>query len=458
MCGKSGRQRAFTVGELLITMTIIVLLIAIVLPSLAAAKRTARRAVCLSNLRQLNYSFTAYANDNAGRTVPANMSTDSTSQGQFWATALVPYSSRVDTGGPQKLLLSALCPSALTLSNGVGTATTAWGPTNSAVPFSPVVVGPQYGSDGLNCSLYSNNPAPPMVSTLSGPVGIISVSMSISGNHSVIGDAMVVGNASLSGNSAVTGQLTIGGTASVKGSAQVGSIVHSPVTMPNVAAIYATLAATPGLQTLAAVPASFDFNTHPVIMISGSANFGSVSSIVGSGTVLVAGNVTSLPNTSLAFNIVTLGTVSTQNGDLRGSIYAVGDVNGNGHGQIHGCVVTMGAYSGNGTETIYAAAFPSFDTTYYRPGASKSINTAIANATVVPTFADCVWAEAWPATGDPLPTPADFALGNGRYLDSNLGRFYINRHSNAINVAFLDGHAETIKLPLLTSLKWTPQF
>jgi prepilin-type processing-associated H-X9-DG protein len=30
----------------------------------------------------------------------------------------------------------------------------------------------------------------------------------------------------------------------------------------------------------------------------------------------------------------------------------------------------------------------------------------------------------------------------------------LNRHDRAVNVAFLDAHAETVKLPFLWSLKW----
>jgi prepilin-type processing-associated H-X9-DG protein len=39
--------------------------------------------------------------------------------------------------------------------------------------------------------------------------------------------------------------------------------------------------------------------------------------------------------------------------------------------------------------------------------------------------------------------------------DPGFGSFSINRHDMAINVAFVDGHAETVKLPDLYTLKWS---
>jgi prepilin-type N-terminal cleavage/methylation domain-containing protein len=58
------RTNAFTLIELLVVVSIISLLIALLLPSLGHAKRTAKRVACASNLRQLAIASRAYAGAN----------------------------------------------------------------------------------------------------------------------------------------------------------------------------------------------------------------------------------------------------------------------------------------------------------------------------------------------------------------------------------------------------------
>jgi len=58
-------RRAFTLVELLVTIAVIGILLALLLPSLARAKGAARRATCVNNLRQINLSVTMYADDHA---------------------------------------------------------------------------------------------------------------------------------------------------------------------------------------------------------------------------------------------------------------------------------------------------------------------------------------------------------------------------------------------------------
>lgn len=65
------RPRAFTIIDLLVSISVIAVLIGILLPSLSAVNETARRVVCQSNVRQLGLGVVMYANDYGGYLPPS---------------------------------------------------------------------------------------------------------------------------------------------------------------------------------------------------------------------------------------------------------------------------------------------------------------------------------------------------------------------------------------------------
>jgi prepilin-type N-terminal cleavage/methylation domain-containing protein len=67
------RRNAFTLTELLVVIAIIAILAAILFPVFARARENARRASCMSNMKQLGLSFKQYIQDYDER-YPANFS------------------------------------------------------------------------------------------------------------------------------------------------------------------------------------------------------------------------------------------------------------------------------------------------------------------------------------------------------------------------------------------------
>ena len=61
------KHKGFTLIELLVVIAVIAILMAILMPALKAAREQGKRAVCLSNLKQLTLAWIMYTYDNNGK-------------------------------------------------------------------------------------------------------------------------------------------------------------------------------------------------------------------------------------------------------------------------------------------------------------------------------------------------------------------------------------------------------
>lgn len=86
----------FTLVELLVVISIIAMLLSILVPSLSAARRKARKVVCQSNVKQWGVMLVLYTGDNDSRFFPGPSGkvpppSDPWDTGDVWAIELEPY-------------------------------------------------------------------------------------------------------------------------------------------------------------------------------------------------------------------------------------------------------------------------------------------------------------------------------------------------------------------------------
>ncbi|MFP4058716.1 MAG: type II secretion system protein, partial [Candidatus Brocadiia bacterium] len=67
----AARRRGFTLVELLVVISVIVILAALVLPVASSAMKTAARAECTSNLHQVAEGFMIYVKEHRGLMPPS---------------------------------------------------------------------------------------------------------------------------------------------------------------------------------------------------------------------------------------------------------------------------------------------------------------------------------------------------------------------------------------------------
>ncbi len=103
--------RGFTLIELLVVVAIIALLIAILLPSLGAAREQGRATVCSNNLHQLGLATTYYADDNNGR-LPYILGSDPDGDGQPTNAPFYQYHQIFNFWRYIKVMKVYICPSA----------------------------------------------------------------------------------------------------------------------------------------------------------------------------------------------------------------------------------------------------------------------------------------------------------------------------------------------------------
>jgi prepilin-type N-terminal cleavage/methylation domain-containing protein/prepilin-type processing-associated H-X9-DG protein len=87
------RSRGFTLIELLVVISIIALLAAILFPVFGKARENARKATCMSNLKQIGAALWMYAQDEGDGIIfpPASNPSAAAGQGRYWADLLAPY-------------------------------------------------------------------------------------------------------------------------------------------------------------------------------------------------------------------------------------------------------------------------------------------------------------------------------------------------------------------------------
>ena len=107
-------RHGFSLIELLVTIAIISILVAILLPTIHLVRESAKGARCIAHLRQLHLALLTYGEEHRGAMPPSHLAY-STGENFWWMTNLAPYleATRVDADDYVKIRRTSViwgCP------------------------------------------------------------------------------------------------------------------------------------------------------------------------------------------------------------------------------------------------------------------------------------------------------------------------------------------------------------